>query len=47
VRGLRGSNLAVVPWTVNAADEMQRLIDAGVSGIITDFPQRLRQILRN
>lgn len=46
VRGLRGNNLAVVPWTVNAADEMQRLIDAGVSGIITDYPQRLQQILR-
>ena len=45
VRGLRARELAVLPWTVNAEDEMQRLIDAGVSGIITDFPQRLQRLL--
>jgi glycerophosphoryl diester phosphodiesterase len=45
VRGLRAHKVAVLPWTVNAEDEMQRLIDAGVSGIITDFPQRLQRLL--
>jgi len=27
-------------WTVNKEDEMQRLIDLGLDGIITDFPDK-------
>jgi len=38
-------DLHVVPWTVNHAPEMRRLVDAGVNGIITDFPDRLRGVL--
>src|SRR5690606_3852882 len=30
--------LAVVTWTVNEPAEMRRLIDNGVDGIITDYP---------
>jgi glycerophosphoryl diester phosphodiesterase len=37
--------LAVLPWTVNDPAEMQRLIDAGVDGIITDYPDRLRRVM--
>lgn len=33
------------PFTVNEPHEMQRLIDAGVAGIITDYPDRLAQLL--
>ncbi|GBC62761.1 glycerophosphoryl diester phosphodiesterase [Desulfonema ishimotonii] len=32
-------------FTVNAEAEMRRFIRAGVSGIITDFPQRLARII--
>lgn len=32
-------------FTVNDPDEMQYFIEAGVSGLITDFPQRLTKIL--
>ncbi|MCJ7857668.1 glycerophosphodiester phosphodiesterase family protein [Corynebacterium kalidii] len=35
----------VVPWTVNEAADMERYLDAGVDGIITDYPTRLAGIL--
>jgi len=37
--------LAVVTWTVNEPAEMRRLIDNGVDGIITDYPDRLRAVM--
>lgn len=39
-RGLR-----VNPWTCNEPEALRRLIAAGVDAIITDYPDRLRQIL--
>ncbi len=32
-------------WTVNDEETMRRLIDLGVDGIVTDYPERLRAIL--
>lgn len=32
-------------WTINDADEMERLLALGVDGIVTDFPGRLFQLL--
>ncbi|KZE70455.1 glycerophosphodiester phosphodiesterase [Paenibacillus elgii] len=40
-----GYGLRVYPWTVNEPQDLRRIIDAGVSGIITDFPGRLRNLL--
>ena len=39
------AGLAVVPWTIDDAPTMQALIDAGVDGIITDYPDRLRDVV--
>jgi len=36
--------IPVVVWTVNSADEMARLIDLGVDGIISDRPDLLRSV---
>ena len=44
VRALRQAGFAVHPWTVNDRLEMRRLIQAGVTGIITDFPQILKPL---
>jgi glycerophosphoryl diester phosphodiesterase len=38
--------LEVLPWTVNDSADMARLIDAGVDGLITDYPDRLREVMR-
>ena len=37
--------LAVNVWTVNETGRMRELIAMGVDGIITDYPDRLRQVL--
>ncbi|OAS17647.1 glycerophosphodiester phosphodiesterase [Paenibacillus oryzisoli] len=39
--------LAVYPYTVNELSDYQRMIDAGVTGIITDFPGRLKAYLNS
>jgi glycerophosphoryl diester phosphodiesterase len=37
--------LPVVPWTVNERSDMKRLMDWGVDGLITDYPDRLREVM--
>ena len=37
--------LKVVVWTVNKPARMAELIDLGVDGIITDYPDRLRKVM--
>jgi glycerophosphoryl diester phosphodiesterase len=39
------NDVKVVAWTANSTDEMQKLISAGVDGIITDYPDRLVAVL--
>ena len=41
----KSQGLKVVPWTVNDPADMRRLIDWGVDGLITDYPDRLRAVL--
>ena len=36
----RDLGLQVIPWTVNSAEDIQRLMDWGVDGLITDWPDR-------
>ncbi|MEU9886316.1 glycerophosphodiester phosphodiesterase family protein [Sphaerisporangium sp. NPDC051011] len=37
--------IKVVPWTIDDEPTMNKLIDDGVDGIITDYPDRLRGVL--
>ena len=40
VRQIRNAGKHVNVWTVNSAERMSELAGWGVSGLITDFPQR-------
>ena len=40
VEKLQKKNIRVIPWTVNDPVEMKLLIEWGVDGIITDYPDR-------
>ncbi|MFI7440832.1 glycerophosphodiester phosphodiesterase family protein [Nonomuraea indica] len=37
--------IKVIPWTVDDEPTMNKLIDDGVDGIITDYPDKLRQVM--
>jgi glycerophosphoryl diester phosphodiesterase len=39
------SGLLVIPWTVDDPPTMASLMDAGVDGLITDYPDRLRTVM--
>ncbi|MBM3622913.1 MAG: glycerophosphodiester phosphodiesterase [Alphaproteobacteria bacterium] len=45
VKESKAVGLKVLPWTVNDPAEMGRLIDMGVDGLITDYPDRARKLL--
>jgi glycerophosphoryl diester phosphodiesterase len=46
VRQVQEEHLRVVPWTVNEPDDWLRLLEWGVNGLTTDFPDRLAALLR-
>ncbi|NQZ76993.1 MAG: glycerophosphodiester phosphodiesterase [Ekhidna sp.] len=37
---IRSAGMKVIPWTVNEVTDMEQLIEWGVDGIITDYPDR-------
>jgi glycerophosphoryl diester phosphodiesterase len=45
VKEAHALGLKVVPWTVNKTEDMARLIDWGVDGLITDRPDFLRELM--
>jgi glycerophosphoryl diester phosphodiesterase len=44
VKEYQMQGLKVIPWTVNEIPDMKKVIDWGVDGIITDYPDRLLAI---
>ncbi|MBT8369153.1 MAG: glycerophosphodiester phosphodiesterase, partial [Deltaproteobacteria bacterium] len=47
VEAAHARNLKVHVWTVNGVDSMKTLLQLGVDGIMTDYPQRLLEIMTN
>lgn len=46
VKGAQRLGLKVIPWTVNQPADAERLIDWGVDGLISDYPDRMREVLQ-
>ena len=45
VQDAHAAGMRVIPWSVDDVATMQSLIDIGVDGLITDYPDRLRQLM--
>ncbi|MGE3347740.1 MAG: glycerophosphodiester phosphodiesterase [Ramlibacter sp.] len=46
VKEAQGLGLKVIPWTINNPADMERLMGWGVDGLITDYPDRLRELMQ-
>lgn len=46
VAAAHGLGVEVHVWTVNEVEEMRELLALGVDGIVTDYPARLRDVVR-
>jgi glycerophosphoryl diester phosphodiesterase len=39
------AGMQVIPWTVDDKPTMRKLMDDGVDGVITDYPDKLRDVM--
>lgn len=46
-RRIRQAGVPIVTWTVNRSPSVRRLIRLGVSGIITDYPDRVKSLVED
>ena len=46
-RELHRRDLALYVWTVDAFDDLRRMIQIGVDGIISNYPDRLKEAMQN
>lgn len=44
IAALHEKGIKVIPWTVNSPDDMRRLLNEGVDGLITDYPDRAKNL---
>jgi len=47
VEKFQNEGYKIIPWTVNKKKHLRKMIDFGVDGIITDYPNRLLKIVKN
>jgi glycerophosphoryl diester phosphodiesterase len=45
VKKVRDSGLLIYPYTVNEKEDMEMLLDWGVTGMFTNYPDRLQEII--
>lgn len=46
VRQVHAQDMNLIPWTVNEADDIDKMIALGVDGIISDYPGRVLEKLK-
>ncbi len=39
-------NMQVIPWTINEVSDMEKMLKFKVDGIITDYPDKLQEVLK-
>ena len=44
VERVKADGMKLVPWTLNEKDDMRRLVELGVDGIITDYPNSAAEL---
>jgi len=44
VEKIKAAGLDIYPWTVNAPEDIQKMVSLGVEAIITDYPERIKGI---
>lgn len=47
VQQVRSAGLLIHPYTVNEKEDMERLLDWGVTGMFTNYPDRLNDVLKD
>lgn len=45
IKDIHELNMQIIPWTVNELSDMKRLINMGVDGIITDYPNLAKDLI--
>ena len=45
VAWLQSQGMQVIPWTVNETEDIQTVLDWGVDGIISDYPNRVLELI--
>ena len=46
IRDAKDAGIQVMPWTVNEPRDIDRVLGMGVDGIITDYPDRVREAMQ-
>ncbi|HTA63042.1 MAG TPA: glycerophosphodiester phosphodiesterase family protein [Bacteroidia bacterium] len=47
VKSVHNQNMKLTPWTVNEVADIKKLLALGVDGIISDYPNRVIEIIKN
>ncbi len=45
IEEVHSEGLTVIPWTVNEVTEIKRLLQLGVDGVITDYPEKAVKVI--
>ena len=47
VKKVRDAGLLIHPYTVNEKENMEMLLEWGVTGMFTNYPDRLQEVIKN